>query len=154
MGYSTACDNIKRAAKKAGIEKPVNLHFFRHARATQLAQNLTEPQLKTYLGWSAGPSMAAVYVHLSGKDVDSAILKANGIDVPEERISNSLKTIRCPRCKEIQNSKAQFCFKCGLPLTVEATNTEKTAETELLKLIENSGLMTELVKKLQSQLST
>lgn len=50
--------------------------------------------------------------------------------------------------------KVTFCFKYGLPLTNEAANTEETAETELLKLIENSGLMAELIKKLQSQLFT
>jgi hypothetical protein len=50
--------------------------------------------------------------------------------------------------------KVTFCFKYGLPLTNEAANTEENAETELLKLIENSGLMAELIKKLQSQLFT
>lgn len=156
MSYYTAWGNIKRIAKKAGIQKPVHLHFFRHVRASHLAKTLTEAQLKVYLGWSAGSNMAATYVHLSGKDVDEAIFRANGKEIPgkDKKLDNILKTISCPRCKQMQDSKAQFCFKCGLPLTTEATNTEKTAETDLLKLIESSGLMAELVKKLQSQLST
>jgi len=155
MAYRTVWGNLQRLAKKAGIHKRVNPHSFRHARATHLAKDLTEQQLKVYLGWTAGSNMAATYVHLSGKDIDDAILKANGIEIPiEQKKDNVLKIIKCPRCKEIQDSKAQFCFKCGLPLTTEATNTENTAQAELLKLIESSGMMTELVKKLQSQLST
>lgn len=95
--------------------------------------------------------MCAVYVH--NPDTDNAILKMNGIEI-EGTHTDGLRVGKCPRCKELNPEKAFFCLKCGLPLTNEAMNTEKTAETELLKLIESSGLMTELVRKLQSQLST
>lgn len=142
---------IQKIAKRAGITKKVNPHAFRHARASDLAEHLTEQQLKKYLGWTAGSNMCAVYVH--DPDTDNAILKMNGIEI-EGTHTDGLRVGKCPRCKELNPEKAGYCLKCGLPLTVEATNTEKTAETELLKLIENSGLMTELVKKLQSQLST
>lgn len=153
VGYTTFVDMLQRAAKQAGITKRVNMHNFRHSRATHLAKDLTEQQLKVYLGWTAGSAMAATYVHLSGKDVDDAILKINGMEVEEKTNNNILKITKCPRCKEIQGSSAQFCFKCGYPLTNEAMNTEKTVETELLKLIEESGLITEVVKKIQTQLN-
>lgn len=128
MGYRTAWGNLQRLARKAGIQKRVNPHSFRHARATHLAKDLTEQQLKIYLGWTAGSSMAATYVHLSGKDVDNAILKLNGIEVQEKGSDNALKTIKCPRCKEMQNENARYCFKCGLPLSAHAT-VEIPAET-------------------------
>lgn len=142
---------IQKIAKRAGITKKANPHAFRHARASDLAEHLTEQQLKKYLGWTAGSNMCAVYVH--DPDADNAILKMNGIQI-EDTHTDGLRVGKCPRCKELNPEKAVFCLKCGLPLTNEALNTEKTAETELLKLIENSGLMTKLVKKLQSQLST
>lgn len=110
---------LRRAAKNAGIDKKVNPHAFRHARATHLAKDLTEQQLKAYLGWTPDSLMAGIYVHLSGKDLDKAILKLNGLKVEEEPEDNALKTTRCPRCKEIQDKKASFCFKCGLPLNKE-----------------------------------
>lgn len=77
----------------------------------------------------------------------------NGIEI-EGTHTDGLRVGKCPRCKELNPERASFCLKCGLPLSNEAANTEKNAETELLKLIESSGLMTEWVKKLQSQLST
>lgn len=153
MSYRTLWGNLRRLAKRVGIQKRVNPHSFRHARATHLANDLTEQQLKIYLGWTAGSTMAATYVHLSGRDVDEAILKANGIEIPEkEKANNRLKTVKCPRCKEIQDCKAMFCFKCGLPLTADATNTELTAENELMKLIENNGLFDELVRRIKANI--
>lgn len=117
--YRTLWGNLQRIAERAGVEKRVNPHSFRHARATHLAKDLTEQQLKAYLGWTAGSAMAAIYVHLSGKDVDQAILKLHGLATDEMKEDNALKTLKCPRCKEIQDKKSHFCFKCGLPLNKE-----------------------------------
>lgn len=36
MDYHTASDNLKRTDKKTGVQKPVNLHFFRHVRVSHL----------------------------------------------------------------------------------------------------------------------
>ena len=125
---------LRRAAKHAGVSKKVNPHAFRHARATYLAKHLTEQELKKYLGWTEGSEMASIYVHLSGRDIDNSILRMNGIAVEETKEDNALKTIKCPKCKEIQDKKASFCFKCGLPLTQEASTTLGTVKTEYMQL--------------------
>jgi hypothetical protein len=65
---------LERAHKRAGIEKPVNPHHFRHSRATQLANWLTEAQLCGWFGWVQGSKVPARYVHLSGRDIDTAYL--------------------------------------------------------------------------------
>jgi site-specific recombinase XerD len=65
--------------KKAGLNKRVYTHLLRHTRATELASILTEAQMKELLGWTQSSDMPSVYVHLSGRDVDSAFLKAHGI---------------------------------------------------------------------------
>ena len=70
-----------------------------------MAAHMTEQQLKKYLGWTEGSNMAAVYVHLSGKDIDDAVLKMNGMEVEEKEEDNALKTIKCPRCKQIQDAR-------------------------------------------------
>lgn len=109
---------LTKITKKAGVQKRTNPHSFRHARATHLAEHLTEQQLKKYLGWTEGSSMAAVYVHLSGKDIDNAILKMNGIQI-EDTHTDGLKVGRCPRCKELNPETSAYCGKCGLPLQEE-----------------------------------
>jgi len=70
---------LRALAKKADVKKRVNPHSFRHSRSTYLAQFLTESQLCAYLGWVQGSNMPRTYVHLSGRDIDEAILKLNGI---------------------------------------------------------------------------
>jgi len=64
-----------KLCQKSGelINKNVYPHLFRHSRATQLAQHLTESQLRLFFGWSGRSDMPAVYVHLSGRDIDKAI---------------------------------------------------------------------------------
>ena len=83
--YGTAREVLKKIARKAGIKKRVYPHLFRHSRATHLASHLTEAQMKQYFGWVQASKMASVYVHLSGRDVDKALLRLNGIEVEEDR---------------------------------------------------------------------
>jgi len=75
LSNQRVCQILKEAAKKAGIKKRVHPHLFRHTRATHLAKYLTEPELKVYFGWSKDSRMPAIYVHLSGRDVDDKILQ-------------------------------------------------------------------------------
>jgi site-specific recombinase XerD len=65
---------LKDAAARAGISKHVYPHLLRHSRATHLAAVLTDQQLKQFFGWTNASEMAAVYVHMSGRDIDQAIL--------------------------------------------------------------------------------
>jgi integrase/recombinase XerD len=80
--YSTAARKIKQLAKKAGIEKRIYPHLFRHSRATYLAGYLTEAQLCQYMGWTIGSAMARIYVHLSGQDLDAALTKLPSVLTP------------------------------------------------------------------------
>jgi len=135
VDYKTLWGVLRRAGKHSGIKKKVNPHSFRHARATHLAKDLTEQQLKAYLGWTASSNMAGIYVHLSGKDLDKTILKINGLATEDEPEDKVLKTIRCPRCRKIQDQKAAFCFKCGLPLTKKSSENIETEQTAISELV-------------------
>jgi len=75
LSYSSFRKILNRIVKKAKINKRIYPQLFRHSRATELANYLTEPQLKEFLGWSPYSRMPSLYVHLSGRDVDRAILK-------------------------------------------------------------------------------
>jgi integrase len=66
---------LERTAVKAGIRKHIHPHLFRHSRATDLASQLTDAQLKEVFGWTAGSTQTATYVHLSGRNIDEALLK-------------------------------------------------------------------------------
>lgn len=119
MGYRNMCYKIQEIATKAGISKPVNPHHFRHSRATYLCQFLTEAQMKEYLGWTQDSSAPARYIHLSGKQVDDAILQLNGIKRTETIKQESLFEV-CPRCKKSNSTTADLCSSCWLPLKPSA----------------------------------
>jgi integrase/recombinase XerD len=63
-----------------------------------MANYLTEAKMNAYFGWIQGSDMPSIYVHLSGRDIDDAVLKANGIiekdvstvDILKERKSQKL----------------------------------------------------------------
>ena len=138
--YSTAKEVIKKIVKKAGIKKRVYPHLFRHSRATHLANYLTEAQMKQYFGWVQGSDMASVYVHLSGRDVDNALLKLNGMETQEKGEDEKFKAKICPKCKKSNSFDAKFCSFCGMCLDVKAS-------VEVEELRSNvDQLMTELVK--------
>ncbi|MBI5227831.1 tyrosine-type recombinase/integrase [Candidatus Micrarchaeota archaeon] len=116
LAYGTLYQSLKDLAVKAGVKKKVHPHLFRHSRATALAGKLTEAQMKELFGWVQGSDMAATYVHLSGRDVDNALLKLHGLAKPDEEQENKMKVQVCQRCKEHNSPISKFCTKCGLPL--------------------------------------
>lgn len=155
IGYRTATKMLNYAKKKAGIKKRVYPHLFRHSRATHLANHLTEAQMKQYFGWVQASKMAGIYVHLSGRDVDEAILRVNGIIQPEKEKQSELKPKNCPRCKEVNPSTYRFCSRCGMPLDEESVaemvkdNLERRKADEILdELIKDEEFKKMLFKKM------
>jgi integrase/recombinase XerD len=120
MNYASARRVIKMAAERAELRKRIHPHLFRHTRATELAKKVTEAPLEAQMGWVPGSGMAKVYVHLSGRDQDAAILKAHGIKLDEGHADDVARPKLCPRCDAQNASNAKFCRKCGMPLEAEA----------------------------------
>ena len=123
-----------RAKEKAGLKKRVNPHNWRHSRATNYASQLTEQQLKMLFGWTGDSRMAGVYVHQSGRDLDNAIIKANGLDTKGGKIKEPPKplTIKtCPKCHEVNPVTNTYCQRCGTPL--DANPISEMNEIEDLK---------------------
>ncbi len=120
LAYNSLRTILRNAARKAGVKKNVNPHAFRHSRATHLANYLTDAQLKEYFGWVQESDMASVYVHLSGRDVDRAILKLHGIEQEHRSGKNILKPRECLRCGELNPSENTVCRRCFFPLDERA----------------------------------
>ena len=156
MTFAGLSDQLHLIARRAGIlPKRVFPHAFRHSRATHLAEHLTEQQLKEYLGWTKSSTMASIYVHLSGKDIDNAILKLNGIQI-EETHADGLKVGRCLRCKEINPENFSYCGKCGMPLNeTSSMKIESDTSAVLLNALtqlgkNNPGILSDLQNALNN----
>ncbi|NIO23003.1 MAG: tyrosine-type recombinase/integrase [Candidatus Aenigmarchaeota archaeon] len=107
---------LKRLKENLNNGKKLNPHLFRHSRATELANHLTEAQMNKFFGWANGSDMPSVYVHLSGRDIDNAILNLYGKGNREEKLQGKLTPRLCPRCKENNLETDTLCLNCGLPL--------------------------------------
>jgi len=151
--YGTAKEVIKKIARKAGIKKRVYPHLFRHSRATHLANHLTEAQMKQYFGWVQGSDMASVYVHLSGRDVDNALLRLNGLEVKEENKEEQFKALICPRCRAKNSPDAKFCSNCGMCLDAKAAMQvdELRIKLDMLmnKLVKNPEVLSVLLQGIE-----
>ena len=120
IGRRLTVQMLRNVAKKAGVNKRVNPHTFRHSRATHLAKKLTEAQLKQLFGWTQSSDMASQYVHLSGRDLDNAVLGLYGIQTEEEKSAVKISQKKCPRCEMFNPSNFMLCRRCGSALNDES----------------------------------
>ncbi len=147
LGYNGIQSMLKGLFERAGVKKRCNPHFFRHSRATYLANHLTEFQMNQYFGWIQGSKMASTYVHMSGKKIDQSMLKLNGVAIDDEKETSILKPIICERCDTINNNDSKFCSKCGLVLDLKKSYDLAKEQEEETKFRESSDdLMNMLFK--------
>ena len=148
--YPSILAMLRRASKASGIRKRIYPHLFRHSRATALASKLTEAQMKEYFGWTQGSEMAATYVHLSGRDVDSTLLQMYSMkDKPIEK-EPKLDLKICSRCKERNSPTQSFCGKCGNPFDerLVLNDPNKQANGMMNLFIQDPEVKALLVKKM------
>jgi integrase/recombinase XerD len=113
--------------------------------------------MKEYFGWVRASDMASIYVHLSGRDVDNAILKVYGMNQNTNNKEESvLRPKDCPRCNETNQATNKFCFKCGMPLDketivslVEKDLQRKEADSLLDELIKDEEFREVLKRKIR-----
>ena len=135
MSYPALAKILKVAAERAGLSKKVHPHKLRHSRATFLASKLTEAQMNQVFGCKQGSDMPSIYVHLSGRDLDDAILGVYGLRKVEEK-EPKLKPKICPRCGASNAIEARFCMKCGLELDVKAAQEIEEARSKTDKIMD------------------
>jgi integrase len=133
--YRALANALRRTAKKAGIQKRIYPHLFRHSRATEIANYFTEAQLDSHLGWTPGSNMPRMYVHLSGQDADRAMLAMHGIKQEDKHPILTFK--ECNICGTKNGPTSVRCSQCGRALDVpEHMNLEERRKQLMMKLTE------------------
>lgn len=143
LGYTRIASILKEAAKKAGINKRVYPHLLRHSRATALASIMSDASMKNYFGWTQGSEMAGIYIHMSGRETDEAILKASGVEVKKTEKKSVLEPKKCMRCNAVNEATNICCKMCGLIL-----DEQKQQEVLMndIKVEEYNEMMNALIK--------
>jgi len=143
---------LRRALRKAGINKRVHPHLFRHMVATELMLlekrgGISPVATEKYLGWVIGTQMRRRYSHVTDNEANNQMLagRYGKIKRPEEE-ERGLK--ECPRCSRYVEAKFSYCPYCGQALEwKEAFNLQevKQIQAEFFKLLaENPSLLEEL----------
>lgn len=160
MSYPALDTMLRKLKIRSGIKKKINAHSFRHGRATYYASRVKESVLKEMFGWTQKSQMAGIYTHLSGRDVDREVLKAQGIVEEEKEVESKLVPKKCPRCNAENGATAKFCNKCSMVLdetiALELQQKEERAEKVFEKVEQNKlsvdkevlkELLREMIKK-------
>jgi len=136
---------LRRALKKAGIEKRVHPHLFRHQVATELLslERLPEEAVRIYLGWKRGSQMTGLYSSVTSEKANELVMRARyGLKTREEKREEEKGYKECPRCSRMVPIDAKYCLYCGLVLE----------RKELVKEKEIAEVTSELIELLRDKL--
>lgn len=141
--YSGLAKQIQRLVKRAGIERRVTPHIFRHSRITHLIQDgLSESVIKLMMWGDVSTDMFKTYMHLTGSDIDRAVNEMHGIKDPEvDHEPKGLKPQQCMACYYINGPTQLFCGQCGAELNPKAV-------TEKVSLV---GVLHKFVSKMSAE---
>ncbi len=137
LSHGTFAMQLKRLAKRAGIEKHITPHIFRHSRITYLIkENVSESVIKLMMWGSLTTNMFQTYAHLTGKNIDNEMLRTYGItetETGEGKPELRIEPRQCPHCKLINGPMAEFCNSCGRSFTEQATEPEDDIHDSILR---------------------
>ncbi|MCH8029733.1 MAG: tyrosine-type recombinase/integrase [Candidatus Dadabacteria bacterium] len=153
LTYARIAAILKKAAGRAGIKKRIYPHLLRHSQATRMASIMSEAEMKQYFGWTQSSNMTGIYVHMSGKAVDDAILRANGIEIKKDKKEQKLKPTICLRCKIENQATNRCCRHCGLILDEEYAkeklkeDADRTRAEKLISSLMKDEEVVEIIEK-------
>ena len=114
---------------------------------------MSEAGMKQYLGWAQSSKMCGIYIHMNGKDCDNAILRANGVEVREEKKKPLIEPKKCLKCYTLNENTNRFCRLCGLPLNREESekilrsDSERQQADQIMNNLIKDPEILELIKK-------
>jgi len=112
-------DALRACARRAGIEKPVNPHNFRHTAITRLSrQGYTPQEIQHIAGW-ADDRMLEAYDHTTDRQRNEEMRLKAGFIEESETENGPAEPKSCGNCRETLKPTAKFCPRCGAPATKE-----------------------------------
>lgn len=127
--------HLEKIADKAGVEKDVHPHIFRHYFTTIAKRDygLDNDYIKHLRGDAPGSNvMETTYQHLSDGDaIEHATAKYEGRE-PEIESPMSPEG-PCPTCGHILPDDARACNRCGSVFTLDAKATKDQIEEDIKK---------------------
>lgn len=148
ISHGAITSQMNKIGQRAGIQKKLHPHLFRHTRITMLSRSgLDEAKIKMLAWGNQSTDMMKTYNHLTVSDLDEALAELNGIETPKKKQKSLLKPIQCPKCGTINPAGHSYCETCNKPLTEKAEQDLEALGKELLeRLTKNPGALIEMFK--------
>lgn len=148
--HASVSRQLGRLAERAGIDRHLTLHLFRHSRITHLLQQgVNESVIKMMMWGTVETRMFRDYAHLNGDDTDREIFKLYGIEHQvTQTTEQNIEPRVCPHCKEMNAPISLFCHRCGHSLTDDSFH---TADSFQAWVLDNQDLLIEFLQSRQNQ---
>ena len=139
---------FKRYSRKHGIK--IHPHILRHIAATKLIREGTPERVVMKLLGHKTEKMMRIYVNLTAKDVEEAILSKYGIRKQQD--NRSKEKIICPKCGAINPPGAKYCWRCGYPLTQASALSKESKKERIEEVIKEIRELLQKKPELMNQL--
>lgn len=134
LTHESVVKRLRTIALRAGITRHFTPHIFRHSRITHLIrEGLSESVIKLMMWGSVNTTQFTTYAHLTGGDIDAALLERYGIakDDAARAPVKRFEPVLCPHCRQINPPMSPFCALCGRSLTEDAAADEDAIQKYL-----------------------
>lgn len=128
---SSMHSQLQRIADRAGVERPVNPHNFRHSAVTRMRrEGYSRSEVEHRVCWTVDSDMWETYEHITAAEHNESIFEQAGvIDESDETEDTTRKT--CGNCHESIAPYHQYCPRCGDPATAEARNVYEMGQNSI-----------------------
>lgn len=117
LGVGMFAKLLRTNARRAGLQRRIYPYLLRHSRLTHLVQKYPDQIVKRISGHTPTSKHFEVYLHMSNKDVDDAVLRSNGLLRDEDERRKELEQpIRCWSCGTLNSIDAKICESCNFSL--------------------------------------
>lgn len=131
-------DLLRECKERAGIDKPVNPHNFRHTAITRLSKTGHTPkEIQHVAGW-ADDRMLEAYDHTTDVERNEQ-LRARAGFIDEIDAGTTPPTPQmCGNCREKLNPETRFCPNCGAATTEKARTALKDQDNRIVESTANA----------------
>lgn len=151
LEYAAIAAQLKKIGLRAGIQKRITPHLFRHSRITHMLQKgYNESIIKKVCWGNLKTGMFETYVHLTDTDIDNEILGRQGIHRADHKVSVAMDAQQCLNCHTVNAPSHQFCSLCGEPLTAEVQQSMARLADDIEQTPEYQMIMEVVRQKLQA----
>jgi len=115
---NAARQQLQRIADRAGVDKPVNPHAFRHTAITRMVrEGYSRSQIEHRVHWTLDTDMWETYEHITSQEHNADIFREAGVvdDDGPDRVRK-----RCGGCRSAIAPRHEFCPQCGKAVTADA----------------------------------